>query len=140
MKGLVTWAVKPAAPWGAHQPAMLDRTAGQFLEAAVKAVNGNVEDKQAFMNALYALKVETVKGPISLDAQHDVIQNIYFWQAQKSGSDTTLKVVDTYQNVARTWDRTQDQIAKFQFGSYKGKWVGMTKDQLGDVLTLPKSS
>src|SRR6476646_4552012 len=33
VKGMVTWAVKPAAPWGAHQPAILDRTADQFLEA-----------------------------------------------------------------------------------------------------------
>jgi branched-chain amino acid transport system substrate-binding protein len=114
--------------------------AGQYLEAAIKAVNGNVENKEGFMKALYGLKVDTVKGPISLDAQHDVVQNIYFWQAQKNGNDTTLKVVDTYQNVSRTWDRTQDQIAKFQFGSYKGKWVGMTKEQLGDVLTLPKAS
>ena len=104
--------------------------------AAIKAVNGNVEDKQGLMNALYNLKVDTVKGPISLDKEHDVVQNIYFWQAQKDGS---LKVVDTYQNVARTWDRSQDQITKFQFGTYKGKWVGMTKEQLGDVLTLPKS-
>jgi len=111
--------------------------AGQYLEAAIKAVNGNVEDKQGFLNALYGLKVDTVKGPISLDAQHDVIQNVYFWQAEQGG---TLKVVDTYQNIARTWDRTQDQIAKFQFGSYKGKWVGMTKEQLGDVLTLPPKS
>lgn len=48
----------------------------------------------------------------------------------------TTKLLDTYPNVARGWDRTQDQMAKFKFGSYKGKWVGMTKDQLGDVLTL----
>jgi branched-chain amino acid transport system substrate-binding protein len=115
-------------------------SAGQILEAAIKQVNGNVEDKQGFMNALYNLKIETAKGPLSLDKEHDVVQNIYFWQATKSGNDTTLKVVDTYQNVSRTWDRTQDQIAKFQFGSYKGKWVGMTQSQLGNVLTLPKSS
>jgi branched-chain amino acid transport system substrate-binding protein len=111
-------------------------SAGQILEAAVKAVNGNVEDKQGFMNALYGLKVDTAKGPLSLDKEHDVIQNIYFWQAVKKGSDVGLEVVDTYKDVARTWDRTQEQIAKFPFGTYKGKWVGMTKDQLGNVLTL----
>jgi branched-chain amino acid transport system substrate-binding protein len=111
-------------------------SAGQILEAAVKAVNGNVEDKQGFMNALYGLKVDTAKGPLSLDKEHDVIQNIYFWQAVKKGSDVGLEVVDTYKDVARTWDRSQEQIAKFPFGTYKGKWVGMTKDQLGNVLTL----
>jgi branched-chain amino acid transport system substrate-binding protein len=112
--------------------------AGQVLEAAVKAVNGNVEDKQGFMNALYKLRVDTVKGPLSLDAQHDVIQDIYFWQAQKEGNDVGLKVVDTYKDISRTWDRTQAQIEAFKFGSYKGKWVGMTQSQLGNVLTLPK--
>lgn len=113
-------------------------SAGQILEAAVKQVNGNVEDKQAFMNALYNLKANTAKGPVSLDKQHDVVQDIYFWQAQKSGNDVALKVVDTYKDISRTWDRTQAQIEAFKFGSYKGKWVGMTKSQLGDVLTLPK--
>ncbi|HLQ34703.1 MAG TPA: ABC transporter substrate-binding protein [Chloroflexota bacterium] len=111
-------------------------SAAQILEAAVKQANGNVEDKQAFMNVLYNLKIETAKGPLSLDKEHDVVQNIYFWQAVKKGSDVGLQIVDTYKDVARTWDRTQDQIAKFQFGTYKGKWVGMTKEQLGDVLTL----
>jgi len=115
-------------------------SAGQILEAAIKQVNGNVEDKQAFMNALYGLKVDTGKGPVSLDKEHDVVQDIYFWQAQKNGNDVGLKVVDTYKGISRTWDRTQDQIAKFQFGSYKGKWVGMTQSQLGDVLTQPKQS
>jgi branched-chain amino acid transport system substrate-binding protein len=113
-------------------------SAGQILEAAIKQVNGNVEDKQAFMNALYNLKIDTAKGPLSLDKEHDVVQNIYFWQAAKEGNGVGLKVVDTYKDISRTWDRTQAQIEKFQFGSYKGKWVGMTQQQLGDVLTLPK--
>jgi len=113
-------------------------SAGQILEAAIKQVNGNVEDKQAFLNALYNLKLDTAKGPVSLDKQHDVIQNIYFWQMVKKGSDVVPQVVDTYQNVSRAWDRSDAQLANFKFGTYKGKWVGMTQAQLGNVLTLPK--
>ena len=113
-------------------------SAAQILEAALKQVNGNVEDKLAFMNVLYALKLDTAKGTVSLDKEHDVVQDIHFWQAQKQGNEVGLKIVDTYKGISRTWDRTQQQIEAFKFGTYKGKWVGMTKEQLGDVLTLPK--
>jgi len=55
------------------------------------------------------------------------------YRAQKQGNDVALKVLDTYKGISRTWDRTQAQIEAFKFGTYKGKWVGMTKQQLDQL-------
>src|ERR1700693_1995480 len=38
------------------------------LESALKAVSGKIEDKDAFMAALRATKVDTVRGPVRFDA------------------------------------------------------------------------
>jgi len=40
------------------------------------------------------------------------------------------KVLDTIQGSSRAWDRGPEDLAKFPFGKLKGKWVGMTKEQL----------
>ena len=42
-------------------------TEAQVLESALKAVNGKIEDKNAFMDALRHVKVDTVRGPVSFD-------------------------------------------------------------------------
>jgi hypothetical protein len=36
--------------------------------------------------------------------------------------------------VSDTWDRSAEEIASFPFEKMKGKWVGMTKDQLEQAL------
>jgi hypothetical protein len=103
-------------------------------------VNGNVEDQAGFLNAIYATKIDTPRGTVSLDDHHDVVQDKYMAQIVKDGNSIGLKVLKTYPNVSQFWDRTPEQLAKLNVGNMKGQWVGMTKDKLGaDVLTLPKS-
>jgi branched-chain amino acid transport system substrate-binding protein len=113
---------------------------GQVLTAALQKVNGNVEDQAGFLNAIYATKIDTPRGTVSLDDHHDVVQDKYMAQIVKDGNSIGLKVLKTYPNVSQFWDRTPEQLAKLNVGNMKGQWVGMTKDKLGaDVLTLPKS-
>jgi hypothetical protein len=102
----------------------------QVLDAALKTVNGNVGDKQKFMDALFATNLQTAKGPIKLDQAHDVIENVYVYQVARDGSAYVQKLVQSYEGVSRTWDRSADEIAQFPFGTFKNKWVGMTKDKL----------
>ena len=111
---------------------------GQALAAAIEKANGNV-DSPAFLDALHAVKIDSPKGPISLDDHHDIVQNKYVVQVTKSGNDISLKPLKTYTGVTQFWDRTPDQLAKLKIGQMKGQWVGMTKDKLGDVLTPPKA-
>ncbi len=105
-----------------------------MLEAAIKKVNGNVEQKQQFLNALYATDVDSVKGHIKLDSAHDVVQDIHVYKVVKKGSALTHEIVQDYSQLSRTWDRTADQIARLPWGQMKGKWPGMTKEQLMQLV------
>ncbi|HLG74547.1 MAG TPA: ABC transporter substrate-binding protein [Chloroflexota bacterium] len=104
------------------------------LEAAIKKVNGNVEDKQKFLQAIDDTNLPTNKGPVKLDSHHDIIQNIYIFDFVKNGDSIDERMVDTYKDVPPTGlDRTEQEIAKFPIGQMKGKWVGMTADQLKQI-------
>ncbi|HEX6513548.1 MAG TPA: ABC transporter substrate-binding protein [Chloroflexota bacterium] len=115
-------------------------SAAQIMVAAIQKVNGNVEDKQAFMNALYGVSAETVKGPLKLDQDHDAIENVYIAKMVKKGDGVDEQLLDTYKEVPANWVRTPDQLRTFPFGTMKGKWVGMTRDQIpGGPIAAPKS-
>ena len=106
---------------------------GQILGAALQKVSGNAEDKQALLQALYATNLETVRGPVTLDSDHDVIPTIYAFQLVDQGGAIGYKLLDSYPNSSRTWDRPQSEIDHLDLGGMKGKWVGMTKDQLAKL-------
>ncbi|HLQ31074.1 MAG TPA: ABC transporter substrate-binding protein [Chloroflexota bacterium] len=110
----------------------------QFLEAALKQVNGDISDKDAFLKALHSTQIESVRGPLKLDEFHDTIQNLFIYQYERKGDQLSQKPLQTYP-TNQFWDRTKEQVEKFPLGQMKGKWVGMTKDKLGDVITLLKS-
>ena len=106
----------------------------EVIVAALQKINGNVEDKQALLQALYDTNLPTAKGPIKLDANHDVIQNIYVYEIERSGEQYNQKLLRTYENVSITWDRTMDEVQHFPWGETKGKLVNITKDQLEQAL------
>lgn len=54
------------------------------LDAAVKAVNGKIEDKQAFRKALESVSIEAPRGPIKFNVDHSPIQNIYLREVAKT--------------------------------------------------------
>jgi hypothetical protein len=43
-------------------------------------------------------------------------------------------MLQTYPDLNQYWDWTPEQVAKLQIGKMKGKWVGMTKDQLQALI------
>ncbi|HEX6513329.1 MAG TPA: ABC transporter substrate-binding protein [Chloroflexota bacterium] len=117
-------------------------TSGQFAQgysameaigSAIKAVNGNVENKDAFAQALKGLNVDTIKGPVKLDQYNNVVQNTYLFEVVKNGSSYAHKLDDTYKDTGQFWDRTQQQVEQIKLGSHKGQWVGMTKDKLAQL-------
>jgi len=126
--------------WGTKYPgrypspdAAMGYSAAQILEAAVNKVNGKIEDTQAFLNALYGIDVKTAKGPMKLDADHDIVENLYMYQMVKQGGRYDQKLLDTYTGVSKSWARSPEELAHFPFGQLKGKLVGMTKDQVNQL-------
>lgn len=106
----------------------------QIVEAAIKSVNGNVEDKEKLAAALRKTNVDTAKSPVKLDQDNDLVSNNYVYQIVKQENVVGQKLIDTYKDVGRGWDRSPDELAKFPWGHMKGKWTGVTKDKLDQII------
>jgi branched-chain amino acid transport system substrate-binding protein len=76
---------------------------GAVLEAAVKAVNGKVEDKAALMAALRATNVETVRGPVKFDDLGNVVGNVYLRKVTRKDGRLVNSVFKTYPDVSQFW-------------------------------------
>ncbi|HEX6513166.1 MAG TPA: ABC transporter substrate-binding protein [Chloroflexota bacterium] len=108
--------------------------AGQILNAALEKVGGNIENTDQLLQALYALQIDTAKGPVKLDQNHDIVQNIYVFGHEKQGNGVARKLLATYPSVNDTWARSAEEIARFPWDNFKDKWVGMTQPQLEQAL------
>ena len=76
---------------------------GAILEAAVKAVNGNVEDKPALMAALRSTNVDTVRGPVKFDDMGNVVGNVYLRKVTRKDGRLVNSVFKTYPDVSQFW-------------------------------------
>src|ERR1700726_2356872 len=76
---------------------------GAILEAAVKAVNGNVEDKTALMAALRATNVDTARGPVKFYDLGNVGGNVYLRKVTRKDGRLVNSVFKTYPDVSQFW-------------------------------------
>jgi branched-chain amino acid transport system substrate-binding protein len=76
---------------------------GAVLEAAVKAVNGKVEDRPAFMAALRATNVDTARGPVRFDDLGNVVGNVYLRKVTRKDGRLVNSVFKTYPDVSQFW-------------------------------------
>jgi branched-chain amino acid transport system substrate-binding protein len=95
-------------------------TEAAVLEAAIKAVNGKVEDKKPFMAALKATKVETVRGPVSFDEYGNVVGNVFIRKVERKEGRLVNVVIKTYPNVSQFW--TYDPKAFLANPVYSREW------------------
>src|SRR4051812_29742263 len=87
-------------------------TNGAVFQAALEAIKGKVEDKQAFMKALRATKVDTCRGPVSFDAYGNVVGNVYIRKVERKEGRLVNSVVHTYPNVSQFWTYKPDEFLK----------------------------
>jgi branched-chain amino acid transport system substrate-binding protein len=76
---------------------------GAVLEAAMKAVNGKVEDKNAFVAALRATNVDTARGPVKFDQYGNVVGNVYLRKVTRKDGRLVNSVIKTYPDVSQFW-------------------------------------
>jgi branched-chain amino acid transport system substrate-binding protein len=76
---------------------------GAVLEGAVKAVNGNVEDKTAFMAALRSVDVDTARGPVKFDDLGNVVGNVYLRKVMRKDGRLVNSIFKTYPDVSQFW-------------------------------------
>ena len=75
-----------------------------FLDAAVKAVDGKVEDKQALMKALREVKLD--KGPfgeVALDPYGNPIMTVTIRRTEEKDGRLQNVVLKTYPKVSQFW-------------------------------------
>jgi branched-chain amino acid transport system substrate-binding protein len=79
-------------------------SAGVLVEAAVKAVKGRIEDKDAFMKALRNPgTVHDPRGAWRLDDYGNPVMPIYIRKVERKGGKLVNTVVKTYPNVSQFW-------------------------------------
>jgi len=87
--------------------------AALMLEQAVKAVNGKVSDKQAFMAALRKVELANdPRGTIKLDALGNPVMDVYIRKVERKNGKLVNTVVKTYPAVSQFWKYdTKDFLA-----------------------------
>ena len=79
-------------------------SAGVLVEAALAAVRGKVEDKEAFMKALKNPgTVRDARGEWRLDQYGNPVMPIYIRKVERRGGKLVNAVIHTYPNVSQFW-------------------------------------
>src|SRR6267143_1670246 len=82
------------------------------LEATLNAIKGKIEDKQAFMTAVRAIKVDTARGPVSFDRYGNVIGSVYIRKVERKDGRLVNRVIHTYPNVSQFWTYKPEEFLK----------------------------
>jgi len=85
---------------------------GAVFQAALEAVKGRIEDKQAFMTALRAIKVDTCRGPVAFDTYGNVVGNVYIRKVERKEGRLVNSVIHTYPNVSQFWTYKPEDFLK----------------------------
>lgn len=79
-------------------------TGGRWAIEAMKSVNGNVEDRDAFLAALQSQQLTDVpRGPLKIDSYGNPIENVYIRKVERVGGELQNTVVKTYPDVSQFW-------------------------------------
>ena len=82
------------------------------LEATLQALKGNIEDKQAFMKTVRAIKVDTARGPVSFDRYGNVVGSVYIRKVERRDGRLVNRVIHTYPNVSQFWTYKPEEFLK----------------------------
>ena len=78
--------------------------AADWIVRAINAVNGDVENKEKFMQALQGVELtDSLLGPLKLDKYGQAVTNIYIRRVDKVGRGYQNTVIETYPMVSQFW-------------------------------------
>ena len=85
---------------------------GQVLEAALKTIKANAEDKKGLMAAIRSSNVDTIRGPIKFDEFGNVVGNVYIRKVTRSDGRLVNSVIKSYPDVSQFWTYNQTEFLK----------------------------
>jgi branched-chain amino acid transport system substrate-binding protein len=88
-------------------------TGARWIVEAIKAVNGDVENRGKFLQALRKVELKDVpRGPMKLGSYGNPIQNIYIRKVEKVNGELQNTVIYTYPNVSQFWKYKPEEFLK----------------------------
>ena len=93
-------------------------TTAQMIHEVMKKTRGKWPGAEEFVKLLSAVKVDAVRGPVSLDEMRNPVQNVYIKKIEKKkmfgfGQDELWNtVIKTYPNVSQFWTYGKDAFLK----------------------------
>jgi branched-chain amino acid transport system substrate-binding protein len=90
-------------------------TTAQWIDETIKKTGGKFTNPDEFIKVMSGIKLDAVRGPVSLDESRNPVQNIYIRKVEKKkmfGYDKEElwnTVIKTYPNVSQFW--TYDKAA-----------------------------
>ncbi|MGB5080043.1 MAG: ABC transporter substrate-binding protein [Burkholderiales bacterium] len=87
-------------------------TEAAVLEATLNKIKGNIENKEAFMKAVRAIKVDTARGPVAFDKYGNVVGNVYIRKVERKDGRLVNRVIHTYPNVSQFWKYKPEEFLK----------------------------
>jgi len=88
-------------------------TAARWINEAAKAIDGNVENNEAFLAALRKVEIpDAPRGPIKLDTYGNPIQNVYVRKVEKKDGELWNTVIHTFPAVSQFWKYPPEEFLK----------------------------
>jgi branched-chain amino acid transport system substrate-binding protein len=84
-------------------------TTAQWIHEVMKKTGGKWPGVEEFIKSFASIKLDSIRGPVSLDDQLNPIQNIYIRQVEKKAlfgyaeAELWNTVVKTYAHVGQYW-------------------------------------
>jgi len=88
-------------------------TAARWIAEAIKAINGDVENREKFIDALKKVEIKDVpRGPFKLDSYGNPIENVYIRKVERVRGELQNTVIYTYPNVSQFWKYKPEEFLK----------------------------
>jgi len=93
-------------------------TTAQWIDETIKKLGGKFTTPEEFVKTMASIKLDAVRGPVSMDDMRNPIQNIYIKKVEKKkmfGYDKAElwnTVIKTYPNVSQFWTYGKDTFLK----------------------------
>lgn len=89
-------------------------TSARWIHEAVKALNGQVEDRDKLLAALRKVEIaDAPRGPVKLDARGNPIQNVYFRKIERNREgELQNTVIVTIPAVSQFWKYNPEEFLK----------------------------
>jgi branched-chain amino acid transport system substrate-binding protein len=91
----------------------INYTTADWIVRAIKAINGDVENKDKFLEAVRSVEIpDSIRGPLKLDKYGAIIQNQYIRRTEKVGDQYQNTVLETYPMPTQFWKYDPDTHMK----------------------------